>query len=149
MVDYVGSRWCSDRPCRELAFLGYDMLGLVVAVVIGFGFAAGILGVTDGSIPILTFVKIAGLFLLCTFSFWGGIFGRSHNRDRDINGEIEGRLQMYTDQKVRLICQLRNGMPVEDKLDEIEQAEKSFRATIEYGVVTDGSENYYSYKRKS
>lgn len=122
-------------------------MGIIVFAIIAVGVVAGINAVMDGSLSINFGTLFFALFVVCLAFLFGGIFSRDHNRDRDINGEIEGQLQQFTDQHSRLLYQLRGGMPVEDKLKAIEQADEAFRKSIEYGRVTDGAENYYSYRK--
>lgn len=121
-------------------------MGFIVAVIVAIGLGAGVHALMNGTITVNWSLIVMGLFGSFLLFLLGGIFSRDHNKDRDINGEIEGTLQSFTDQHARLLYQLMAGKPVEDKLEAIEGAEEEFRANIEYGVVTDGTENYYSYK---
>ena len=122
-------------------------MGFIVVLVIGVGLAAGGLGLFDGSIHANWYMFITGVLLLGIAFIIGGIFSRDHNHDRDVNGEIEAKLQGYTDEHYRLVQLARAGQDVEVQLCLLEHEMKVFESTIEYGVVTDGAENYYSYKK--
>lgn len=117
-------------------------MGAVVVLIVCVGLLAGYL---SGNIPVFQ-IGIGALAFGVLFVI-GGIFSRDHNKDRDINGEIETKLQAYTNRHARLLSMAMMGHDVTDKLAKCEQEEACFRETIEYGVVTDGRENYYSYRK--
>lgn len=134
-----------------------SILGIVVIVIIGIGFGFGGSALLDGRLSINWFLLIGAAFVVGVLFLLGGIFGRNHNTDRDINGEIEGRLQHFANKRVKLLGQIghpeNNGdwspyqKQIFDRVDQLKEQEAEFRETIEYGTVTDGSENYYSYKK--
>lgn len=123
-------------------------MGVIVVVIIGFGLGIGVLGVLDGTIRIPFFWIAVAVFGYGVLSIIGGIFSRDHNRDRAINGEIEAELQKFCDRRYKMTHYVMAGKASQKDIDAINAEEKAFRDMIEYGVVTDGAENYYSYKAK-
>lgn len=123
-------------------------MGVIVVIVVAVGIGFGVLATNSGQIHISFFTFIVGMFALCLVMLIGGIFSRDHNRDRDINGEILTKKQRFIDDHYKLVNQARGGRDVDCQLRQLEQEQKEFESTIEYGIVTDGSENYYSYRGK-
>ena len=131
-------------------------MGWVAIIIIVIGLVAGGHALIEGRLPINFFTGFVGVFIAGVLVMLGGMFGRNHNKDRDTNGEIEGRLQHFANKRVKLLGQIghpeNNGdwspyqKQIFDRVDQIKEQEAEFRETIEYGTVTDGSENYYSYK---
>lgn len=122
-------------------------MGVIVIIVIGVGVGFGVLATLGRQIHIDTSLILFGALFFGAALVTGGIFSRDHNGDRAINGEIEGELQNFCDRRVRMIYTVMAGKAMDADIEAINAEEAGYRETIEYGVVTDGAENYYSYKK--
>ena len=122
-------------------------MGIIVVIVIGVGIAFGVLATLDGQVHINTSFLLFGALVAGVAVVAGGIFSRDHNSDRAINGQIESELQNFCDRRTRMIYNVMAGKATDADIEAINAEEEAYRATIEYGVIMDGHENYYSYKK--